>query len=149
MHSSHRTKRFLDRYVLRGGAALLAGAALGGAVYRLPALLRAGHRYMKQPDRSVAAADLDPVRYFAQIGVVLAARGAIPAGSTYTVALGRYVAPSTTIILREELLPLRYTPKLRDAQYVIAYDRDPKTIGVRYTRSVDLTWPARLLEVKR
>jgi hypothetical protein len=149
MQSWLRDSQFLDRYPLRVGAALVAAAALGGAVYRLPALARAGHRYLNQPSRSVDVADLDPVRFFAQIGVVLAARGAIPPGSTYTVALGRYVAPSTTVILREELLPLRYTPKLRDAQYVIAYDRDPKTIRVRYSKSADLTWPAQLLEVKR
>jgi hypothetical protein len=32
---------------------------------------------------------------------------------------------------------------------VIAYDRDPKTLGLKYSRVIDLTWPAELLEVQR
>jgi len=144
-----RVGQLLDRYGLRVGAALVAAAALGGAVYRLPALARTGHRYLDQPDMSVGAADLDPVRFFAQPSVVMAARSAIPPGSIYTVALGPHVEPSTTIIIRESLLPLRYTPNLHDAQWVIAYDRDPKTVGVEYSKAIDLTWPAELLEVRR
>ena len=147
--SSSTVWRRFDLDALRLGAALLAAASLGGALYRLPTLAGVGHRYLKQPDLSVEAADLDPVRFFVQTSVVLAAENAIPTGATYTIALGPGVAPSAAVVLRMSLLPLRYTPSLRDAQWVIAYDRDPKTLGLKYSRVIDLTWPAELLEVQR
>ena len=81
-------KHLLDAYGLRAGAALVAGAALGGAVYRVPTLERVGHRYLNEPGMSVESADLDPVRYFASTGAVVAARNAIPPDDTYTIALG-------------------------------------------------------------
>lgn len=137
------------RHGLRVGAALVAAAALGGAMYRLPRLAGVGHRFLNQPAVPIEAADLDPVRFFVQTSVVLAARSAIPPGEPYTIAVGPHIEPSATVILRMALLPLRYTPNLRDARWVIAYDRDPSTVGVKYSKAIDLTWPATLLEVKR
>jgi hypothetical protein len=139
----------LDRYALRVGAVLIAAAALGGMAYRLPRLVGDGHHALKQSSMAIGAADIDPVKYWSQLGVVEWANREIPPGSTYTIAVGPNVPPATAVVIRGWLIPLRYTPYLRDAQYVIAYDRDPSTIPVKYSKVIDLTWPGKLLVVRR
>jgi hypothetical protein len=138
-----------DRHALRVGAVLIAAAALGAVAYRLPRLAGEGHRALKEPAMSIGAADIDPVKYWVQVSVVEWANREIPPGSTYTIALGPHIPIATTVVLKGALAPLTYTPYFRDAQYVIAYSRDLKTIPVRYSKVIDLTWPAKLLVVKR
>ena len=144
---------------LRAAAALVAAAALGGALYRVPTLLGAAHRYLHAPGMSLDNADLDPARYFVSIGALVAARNTIPPGVTYTIVVGHDPPLDTDpvraakdaleipIIFQTWLLPLRYTPKLHDAQWVIAYHRASGTVGVKYSKVTYLSWEANLLEV--
>lgn len=152
-------KQLLDTYGLRVAAALVAAAALGGALYRVPALERTSHRYLKAPSYSLESADLDPLKYFVSIGALVMARNTIPADATYTIVVGHDppladspaqaadLAVAITPIFRMWLLPLRYTPKLHRAQWVITYHHSSESLGIKYSREIYLSFDANLLEV--
>jgi hypothetical protein len=154
-------KRLLDTYGLRIAAALVAAAALGGALYRVPALIRISHRSLKQPGMSVENADLQPFGYFVSIGALVSARNTIPAGATYTVVIGSDppladssaqvadLVAAITPIFRTWLVPRKYTPKLHQAQWVITYHHASNTLGIRYSKQIYLSYDANLLEVVR
>jgi hypothetical protein len=158
-----RAKQLLDAYGLRVAAALVAAAALGGALYRVPALERTARHYLDAPQYSpsLESADLEPLRFFVSIGALDEARNTIPPGETYTIVVGHdppladdpvqaaHLADAIGPIFRFWLIPHRYTPKLADAQWVIAYHQPSKGIGVEYSREIYLSWEANLLEVAR
>src|SRR5436190_3272630 len=141
MPSRTRAKQLLNAYGFRVAAALVAAAALGAALYRVPALERTARTYLKAPDYSPESADLEPLRFFVSIGALDEARNTIPPGETYTIVVGHdppladdpvqanHLADAIAPIFRFWLIPLRYTPKLRDAQWVITYHQPSKGVG--------------------
>jgi hypothetical protein len=156
-----RAKQLLDTYGLRVAAALVAAAALGGALYRVPALERTAERYLDAPDYSLETADLDPLKFFVSIGALDQARNTIPKGDTYTIVVGdepplsddpveaKDSALAVSAIFRFWLIPLRYTPKLDEAEWVIAYHQPSDGLGIRYSKEIYLSWEANLVEVER
>jgi hypothetical protein len=154
-------KHLLTTHGLRVAAAVVAAVALGGALYRVPALVRISHQSLKQPDVSLEQADLDPLQYFVSIGALVSAENTIPRGQTWTIVVGndpplgtspaQIVDLKTAIppIFRMWLLPLRYTPKLHQAQWVIVYHHPSNTLGIRYSKQIYLSWDANLLKVER
>jgi hypothetical protein len=152
-------KQLLDTYGLRVAAALVAAAALGGALYRVPALVRISHHSLKQPGMSLEDADLDPLKYFVSIGALVTAENTIPRGATWTIVVGHDpplgdtpaqsadLATAIPPIFRMWLLPLRYTPKLHKAQWVITYHHSSESLGIKYSKEIYLSYDANLLKV--
>jgi hypothetical protein len=154
-------KRLLQTHGLRLAAALVAAAALGGALYRLPALERAAHKSVNAPSYSLESADLEPLRFFVSIGALVMARNTIPPGSTWTIVVGHDpplavdpaweadTALAVPEIVRMWLLPLRYTPEIRNADWVIAYHHSADTLGVEHSKEIYLSYGATLVKVRR
>ncbi len=154
-------KHWLDTHGLRVASALVAAAALGGALYRVPELVRIAHHYSRQPNLSVESADLDPFKAFASIGALVMARNTIPPGATYTIVIGNDppladnpaqvtdLMEAINPIFRTWLVPRRYTPKLQQAQWVIAYHHPSNTLRIKYSKQIYLSYDANLLEVVR
>ena len=143
----------LDRAV----AAIVVAVALAVAFDQAPALLRADRLILAQPSYSLERSDLDPLSFWVPSGTLKLAREEIPSGATYTIVLGSdppLLGDTRTAvqpIFQAWLLPRRYTPKLGQAQWVIAYHRALASIhlGRPITHEIDLTSNATLLEVGR
>jgi hypothetical protein len=106
-------------------------------------------------------ADLDPLAYFASTQALAGARRIIPPGSTYAIVVGStprtrrqlggpklaVVPASIRLAFQLWLLPSTYTPRVRAAEWVIAYDTSVGSLGVRHSRVVRLGPDAFAVEV--
>jgi hypothetical protein len=136
-------------------AVLLAAAALGAALDRVPALVRAAEASLDRPGESLAVSDMNPLKFFVSLDALQNARAAIPNGALYTVIVGNdpplpgddAIAIQPTI--QFWLLPRRYTPQLRAARWVILYDRPVSTVRIRARKVIPLADNVNLLEVGR
>jgi len=157
----NRARQLIATHALQIAAALVAAAALGGALYRVPALVRIAHHSLNLPGSSVEDADLDPLHYYVSIGALVAARNTMPKGATYTVVVGHDPPldnnPSTAagdahairVMFLLYMMPDRYTPDIHEARWVIAYHQRSSTLGIKYSKQSYLSYDANLLEVAR
>ena len=138
-------------------AGAVAVAALAAAAARLPAVAREVYDSATAARGPALRRDLEPAyepqRYLLR-DVVRTLR-AVPPGAVYTVAVGpgpnvpELVRDGLVQLLGYALLPRRYTPDARAAQWVITWDVPPRTLGVRVLRAVAVDGHYRLLEVRR
>ena len=112
------------------------------------------------PGRPLADSDLDPFTFYASTRALSGARAVIPPHATYTIVVGTTkpslselpgpalkVDPVTLKVAFELwLMPRQYVP-LRQAQWVVAYDAPPQTLGVRAAETVTLGPDATVIEV--
>jgi hypothetical protein len=134
-------------------AAAVAGIELFGAAAKLPGVARIGYDNARQPYRLVRDADLDPFASFAPTAPLAVAAETIPRDATFAIVVGDEEPRIDPELVRQLfqlwLLPRAYTPRLRDADWVIVYNHASETAGVPYTREVGLGPGVNALEVAR
>lgn len=141
----------------RALAAIVVAAALAAAFDQIPTLLGADRLILAQPDHSLLSSDIDAIGIWVPTVTLNLAVANIPTGATYTIVLGNdppLLGDTRTAvqpIFQFWLLPRRYTPKLGQAQWVIAYHRARSSIDVGrpIAKEIDLENDATLLEVGR
>jgi hypothetical protein len=142
-----------NRRVVLAVAAVVVVVDLAAAASRVPSLARIGYDNAKEPYRLVRDADLDPFASFAPTEAVAVARQTIPRDATYAIVVGDdppRVAPTLVRdIFRLWLLPRRYTTRLDEAQWVIAYHHASETIGVPYSKEIGFGPGVNALQVRR
>ena len=148
-------------------AVLLVVAIVGGLTIWTVArhgatVVHASYRSLVGPGHTVTNSDLDPLTYFASTVALSGARDVIPRDASYSVVAGTIKPPFSALpgppldvnpislkyAFRLWLLPRTYVP-LRKAQWVIAYDISPDSLGVKYTDMVVLGPDAFALKVVR
>lgn len=126
----------------------------------LCSVARDGYRAANGPGNRVVDSDLDPLTYFASTRALSGARAIIPSGATYTIVLGKTKAPfealpgpglqlnpaTMRLAFKLWLLPSSYVPLSR-AQWVLAYDVAPGSLGVKPELTVNLGPDATLIKV--
>ena len=119
-----------------------------------------GYHTLGRPAPRIADADLDPLAYFGSTRAFSGARAVIPPGQSYTLVTGQTKPPFASLpgpatkidpaTLRLAfalwLIPRPYVP-LSKAQWVIAYDVPPGSLGVRASDTVNLGPDATVIKV--
>ena len=125
-------------------------------------VVHSGYRSLVGPGHEVTNSDLDPLTYFASTVALSGARDVIPRDASYSVVAGTIKPPFSALpgpplnvnptslgyAFRLWLLPRHYVP-LRQAQWVIAYDISPDSLGVKYSDMVVLGPDAFAVKVVR
>jgi hypothetical protein len=158
--ASDDQKRRPAAWALLVAATLAALLAFGTIGRNLAPIVRTGYRSLTMPGRPLADSDLDPFTFYASTRALSGARTVIPANATYSVVVGTSkpllsdlpgpalkVDPVTLKVAFELwLMPRRYVP-LSQAQWVVAYDAPPQTLGARAAETVTLGPDATVIEV--
>ncbi|MBV8081029.1 MAG: hypothetical protein JO186_11725 [Actinobacteria bacterium] len=132
------------RFSLGGFAAGVAVIALIGAAAEVPTAVRAAHAAFTARGESWNSGEYGPSVAWETTEEVQNAIKTLPPNAVYTIVLGNQPPLSSfeqTGILplfRYFLLPRRYTPRLRDAQWVITYHHSSETVGVPYKKEIPL-----------
>ena len=148
------------RTALIAAVALLVCAVAWTAGRNLFPIARDGYRAVDRPGNRIVDSDLDPLTYFASTRALSGARAAIPPGDTYTVVIGtarppfsslpgpalKFSAPTLRLAFKLWLLPRSYVPLSR-AQWVLAYDVPPESLGVKAAETINLGPDATLVKV--
>jgi hypothetical protein len=133
-------------------AAVLAGAELAAAAAVIADYARQGKRSFDSPNALVRDADLDPLALYVPTEALVRARALIPRDATYAVVVGDDppVADPAGVLgaFRFWLPPRRYTDRLADADWVIAYHHSSETLGVDYSRELGLSRDVNAVEVE-
>jgi hypothetical protein len=125
-------------------------------------IARDGYRAADHPGNRIVDSDLDPLTYFASTRALSGARAIIPPGATYTIVLGTtrppfselpgpalHLNPATMrLAFKLWLLPRLYVP-LGRAQWVLAYDVPPESLGVKVAETDNLGPDVTLVKVAR
>ena len=139
-----RTAALGRLFSLTGVAGVVVAVALVVAAARLPEYLRLAWDTVDAPGKPLEQRDLGFALGWQSRQAMTAAARVLPRDATYTVVLGDSPPLSAlerdgvVTFLRYWLLPRRYTPDLRQAQWVIAYHHSSETIGVPYRREIGL-----------
>jgi hypothetical protein len=132
-------------------AAIVVGVDLYAAVGPSVTYARVGYQNLSRPHRLARNADLDPLSYYAPTGALVAARQSIPRLATYAIVVGSDPPGAVPEIIQDVyklwLVPRRYTDRLSEAQWVIAYHHSSETLGVRYTKEIGLGPGVNLVQV--
>ena len=129
--------------------AIVAGLTIWTVARHEATVVHAGYRSLVRPGHEITNSDLDPLTYFASTVALSGARDVIPRDASYSVVVGKIKPPFSALpgpslnvnptslkyAFRLWLLPRTYAP-LRRAQWVIAYDISPDSLGVKYTDMV-------------
>jgi hypothetical protein len=143
-------------------AALMAALVIWTVARHGATIVHAGYRSLVGPGHQITNSDLDPLTYFASTAALSGARGVIPRDATYTVVVGQTNPPFSALpgprlgvnptsldyAFKLWLLPRTYV-RLGRAQWVIAYDISPDSLGVKYTDMVVLGPDAFAVKVVR
>jgi hypothetical protein len=143
-------------------AAIVGGLTIWTVARHGATVVHAGYRSLVGPGHEVTNSDLDPLTYFASTVALSGARDVIPRDASYSVVAGTIKPPFSALpgpplnvnptsleyAFRLWLLPRTYVP-LRQAQWVIAYDISPDSLGVKYTDMVVLGPDAFAVKVVR
>jgi hypothetical protein len=139
----------------RAAVPLVVGVALLGSLAGVPRLLAGAKHELAAPNYSVPESDTDALRYFVSLAAARIAVENIPPGAMYTVRVGSgpplpgdddlAIQPALQFLL----LPRRYTPRLGQARWVIAYHRPVSSIRVASSRQISLGADGTLIEVAR
>jgi hypothetical protein len=143
------------RLSLAGFAAVLAVLALIAAAAELPSVLRSAYQTVTSHGQSWNSGELGPSFSSDTSDELVNAAKTLPRNATYTIVFGN--APPLQPIERTGILPLfrywllprRYTPRLREAQWVITYHHSSETVGVPYRKEITLGADANTFEVTR
>jgi len=131
----------MARVPLAGAAAVVVALALLAAAARAPGVVQLAYDSVTAPGQSATQRELAPFSSGLDVELLAATR-AIPATATYTIVFGSAVAPSdvsgANSAIQYWLLPRRFTPDISAAQWVIAYDQAPETLGVHYRKVIPL-----------
>lgn len=142
-----------DRRVLLVAAGLVAAVDLAAAATQVPTVVRVVRSQTTQQVRLVRDADLDPLAAFVPTGALAAAAADMPADATYAIVVADKPAVADPQLIRIVfafwLLPRRYTPRLADAQWVIAYRVPSERTGVRFSQEIGIGPEISLLQVVR
>jgi hypothetical protein len=134
-------------------AAVLAGAELVAAAAVISDYARNGKRSLESPNALVRDADLDPLALYVPTQALVRARELIPPDATYAVVVGDdppVADPAGVLsVFRFWLPPRRYTDRVAEADWVIAYHHSSETLGVDYSRELGLSASANVVEVRR
>jgi hypothetical protein len=137
--------------IVVAAAAVVVALELWVAVSAVSGVVRAGHEGLGARSNLVRDADLDPLAPYASTEALALARSVIPPDATYTVVIGKsppLINPGATrAVFRLWLLPRRYTRKLADARWIVAYHASSESLGVPYSREIGLGPHANLVEV--
>ena len=123
--------------------------ALGAALYRAPALVRADRAALKAPAFSLADSDIEGIRFFVLPHELKAARELIPPGATYTIVRGSSDSLAVPAVFQFWLMPRRLTTDLGKAQWVIAYHVPVSSIHVAHKPPVTTGDEDNVFEVRR
>jgi hypothetical protein len=134
-------------------AAVLAGAELVAAAAVVADYARQGKRSFDSPNALVRDADLDPLALYVPTEALVRAREHIPRDATYAVVIGNDPPVADPAGVRSAfrfwLPPRRYTDRIDDADWVIAYHHSSETLGVEYSRELGLSPSANVVQVRR
>jgi hypothetical protein len=123
-------------------AAIIVAVELAAVASQIAPLVRIGYEQADRPDRLVRDADLDPLSFYAPTGAFVAAQRLIPRDATYAMVVGEKPGEANPKIVldlfRMWLLPRRYTERVAEAEYVIAYYRPSESLGVDYVEEIGL-----------
>jgi hypothetical protein len=136
-------------------AAVFVCVALAAAVDKAPSVVRAAYDSTTAHGPSWNAGELGPSFAWETSEEMVNADRTLPRTATYTIVFGNQ-PPLMDIertgilpLFRYWLLPRRYTPHLRDAQWVITYHHSSETIGVPYKKEITLGPDANTFRVTR
>jgi hypothetical protein len=136
-----------------GLAAAAVCVELAVAAAGLRDVARAGKEGVQRRSNLVRSADLDPLAAYVSTGALALARETIPEDATWALVVGKnppVIDPGAIrVAFRFWLQPRRFTRRLEDADWVIAYHASSEKLGVRYSREVGLGPAANALEVER
>jgi hypothetical protein len=114
---------------------------------------RVGYRSAKAANPFVRDADLDPLAAYAPTAALARATAVIPSDATYAVVVGNdppgRPAGNVRAAFRFWLLPRRYTTRISEADWIIAFHRSSETLGVRYSREIGLSPAVNAVQVRR
>jgi hypothetical protein len=135
--------------------ALFVCFALGAAIAKTPGVVRTAYDSVTAHGPSWNSGELGPSFAWATSEEMVNAANTLPKNATYTIVFGN--APPLMPIERTGILPLfrywllprRYTPRLRDAQWVITYHHSSETVGVPYKKEIGLGLDANTFKVTR
>jgi hypothetical protein len=134
-------------------AAVLAAVQLAAAAAAIGDYARVGKRSLDRPNALVRDADLDPLAFYVPTQALVRARETIPAGATYAIVVGSdppVAAPGDVVTaFRFWLQPRRFTSRLSEAEWVIAYHHSSETLGVEFSRELGLSPDVNAVEVRR
>ena len=134
----------LKRLSLRDAAIVMAVLALIAACSRVPHTARLGWKSAKTPANSVLNRELAAVVYAQDPEMFLKAAQIIPRGATYSVVVGNSPPTSSSfheaipLLFQYWLLPRRFTPNIHAASWVISYSHPSETLGIRYSREINI-----------
>jgi hypothetical protein len=136
-----------------GVAAVLVAFELVAAAVVIGDYARIGKYSFESPNPLVRDADLDPLALYVPTEALVRARETIPAGATYAVVVGNdppVAAPGDVVTaFRFWLPPRRYTSRLSEAEWVIAYHHSSETLGVDVSRELGLSPGVNAVELRR
>ncbi len=134
-------------------AAIVVAVDLYAAASHSATFARIGYANLSRPHRLARDADLDPLAFYAPTGALVAAQQTIPRQATYAIVVGSNPPGANPEIIRDIfklwLVPRRYTDRLSEAQWVIAYHESSESLGVRYTKEIGLGLDVNAVEVTR
>jgi hypothetical protein len=140
---------------LTGFAAVVAVLALVAAAAEAPGVVRAAYNSFTAHGQSWNSGELGPSFAWETSEEMTNATKVLPRNAVYTIVFGN-APPLQPIeqsgilpLFRYWLLPRRYTPRLRDAQWVITYHHASETVGVPYRKEITLGPDANTFRVTR
>ena len=157
MLSAHRGRRSFERatVTLAAVAVLVALALCAAATEAWPELER-GYDALTASSQSPTQRELAPVESFSMSPELFErARATLPPDAVYSVVVGD--TPETQELwheaipplLRYWLLPRRYTPDVRAADWVITFHAPSELLGVPIAREIGLGPDGNAVEVRR
>jgi hypothetical protein len=144
-----------QRFSLLGFAVVLACVALVAAAAELPSTVRGAYRQVTSHGPSWNSGEWGPSPAWETTEEAQNARATLPPDAVYTIVFGNAPplkpneAQMILPLFRYWLLPRRYTPKRRDAQWVITYHHSSETIGLPYKKEITLGPDANTFRVTR
>ena len=142
-------------FSLGGFAAVVAVLALVAAAGEAPGIVRAAYNSVTSHGPSWNSGELGPSPAWETSEEMTNATKVLPRNAVYTIVFGN-LPPLMPIeqtgilpLFRYWLLPRRYTPNLRDAQWVITYHHPSETVGVPYKKEISLGPDANTFKVTR
>ena len=145
----------MRRLSIGDAAVVIAVLALIAAGSQAPKIARHAWSRATAPSESVTQRELAAVVYAQAPEMFLNAARIIPRDATYSVVVGD-TPPNTAdfhelipFLFQYWLLPRRFTPNPRAADWVISYDHPSETLGVRYSQELGIATAVNIVKVTR